>query len=105
MPKIWYYNKKRLNKNNKIYLCLIFFYYNNIFLALLENTFSNGNREEKKKEYEKLQKLIVKDLPYISLFFKNKAIIVDGKVKGDIDPTFYDIYRNIEKWYIPKDFQ
>ncbi len=24
---------------------------------------------------------------------------------GDIDPSFFNYYRNIEKWYIPKEFQ
>ena len=24
---------------------------------------------------------------------------------GDVNPTFFNLYRNIEKWYIPKEFQ
>ena len=45
------------------------------------------------------------ELPYISLFFKNNALLVDKMVMGDIDPSFFNYYRNIEKWYIPKEFQ
>lgn len=72
--------------------------------ALLE-AFRATNRDEKLKAYEKLQSIIAEDLPYVSLFFKNKALLMDKKIMGDIDPTFHNIYRNIEKWYIPKEFQ
>ncbi|WP_025642055.1 peptide ABC transporter substrate-binding protein [Schnuerera ultunensis] len=72
--------------------------------ALLE-AFRATNRDKKLKAYEKLQSIITEDLPYVSLFFKNKALLMDKKIMGDIDPTFHDVYRNIEKWYIPKEFQ
>ena len=49
--------------------------------------------------------MITEELPYVSLFFKNKALLIDKKIMGDVDPTFHNIYRNIEKWYIPKEFQ
>lgn len=72
--------------------------------ALL-NVYSATSSENKLKAYEKLQSIIINELPYISLFFKNQAMLIDSKIKGEIDPTFYDLYRNIEHWYIPKDFQ
>lgn len=72
--------------------------------ALLEAYMANG-RDAKLKKYEKLQSIITQDLPYVSLFFRNNALLMDKKIKGDVDPTFYNIYRNIEKWYIPKEFQ
>ena len=55
--------------------------------------------------YEILQSHIIKELPYVSLFFRNNALLLDRKIMGDIDPVFHNLYRNIEKWYIPKEFQ
>lgn len=63
------------------------------------------NGEDKLRAYERIQSIILQDLPYISLFFKNQALLVNNKIKGKIDPTFYHIYRNIEEWYIPKNLQ
>jgi len=72
--------------------------------ALLD-AYMASNTEKKFEAYNSLQSLILEDLPYVSLLFRNEALLMDGKIKGNIDPTFYDLYRNIEKWYIPKDFQ
>lgn len=82
-----------------------FIRYNNPIMdeALVE-AFSESNRDNKLRSYEKLQKIITKDLPYISLYFKNNALLLDRKVMGEIDPCFYNLYRNIETWYIPKEF-
>ncbi|WDV47306.1 peptide ABC transporter substrate-binding protein [Clostridiaceae bacterium M8S5] len=68
---------------------------------LLANAFLATNRETKKQAYSKLQKLISQDLPYVSLLFKKKAILVNDKVKGEIKPTVFNLYNNIEKWFIP----
>jgi len=75
--------------------------YNNEVMDNALNQLNNSNEEDKLRAYEKVQSIILQDLPYISLFFKNQALLINNRIKGDIDPTFYDIYRNIEEWYIP----
>lgn len=94
------FHSSRINSNTN------FIKYSNEVMdnALLEASKASG-KQEKLKAYEKLQGIILKELPYVSLFFRNTALVIDSKVKGDIDPTYYDLYRNIESWYIPKDFQ
>lgn len=72
---------------------------------LLQNAFLKASREEKVKAYDELQSFIVKDLPYVSLFFKNKALLVDSKIVGELNPTFFNPYKGIEKCYIPKELQ
>lgn len=72
---------------------------------MLTDAFLIGSREEKVKAYDELQSLIVKELPYISLFFKNKALLVDTKIVGDLQPAFFNPYKGIDKCYIPKDLQ
>lgn len=71
--------------------------------ALME-AFNADNRNSKLKAFEKLQSHITDELPYISLFFRNNALLVDRMVMGNIDPSFFNLYRNIEEWYIPKEF-
>jgi len=72
---------------------------------LLEQVFLSGIRAEKTTNYEELQKFITKELPYVSLFFKNKALLVDTKIMGELDPVFFNPYRGIDKCYIPKELQ
>lgn len=71
----------------------------------LMDAFLIGTREEKLKAYDELQSIIVKELPYISLLFKNKALLIDTKIVGDLQPTFFNPYNGIDKCYIPKDLQ
>ena len=72
---------------------------------LLQNVFLKSSRDEKVKAYDELQSFIVEDLPYISLFFKNKALLIDSKIVGELNPAFFNPYKGIEKCYIPKDLQ
>lgn len=72
---------------------------------ILEEAFLVGTREGKLESYKELQKFIVTDLPYVSLFFKNKALLVDNKIIGELSPIFINPYRGIEKCYIPEELQ
>lgn len=80
--------------------------YNSVIMdQMLEAAFNSTSREEKQKNYEILQSQIIKELPYISLFFRNNAVLMDKKIMGDVGSNFYNIYKNIANWYIPKEFQ
>lgn len=72
---------------------------------LLEKSFVNKSRDAKKEAYKELQALIVEDVPYSSLLFKNKSLLLDSKIKGDIEPSFFNPYNGLENAYIPKDLQ
>ncbi|WP_130806536.1 ABC transporter substrate-binding protein [Senegalia massiliensis] len=72
---------------------------------LLVEAFSAKDREIKKEKYFEIQKILLEDLPYVGLFFTNNALIMDERIKGDIDPLEYGVYNNIEKWFIPKELQ
>ncbi|KAB3527261.1 peptide ABC transporter substrate-binding protein [Alkaliphilus serpentinus] len=67
---------------------------------LLEDAFKATTREEKVAKYSEVQQLIINDLPYFSLFFQNRALLVKKSVYGDFDPRMDDIYNDIEDWYI-----
>lgn len=57
-----------------------------------------SSRQDKLARYIDLQEKIMEELPYASLFFKNKALLLRGNIKGDFNPTFFNIYRGIEKY-------
>jgi len=78
-----------------------FIAYNNEELdALLNSYLASGNLELKKQNFSDIEEHIVTELPYISLFFRNGAILANNKVKGDLKPQSYNIFSNIEEWYI-----
>ncbi len=56
--------------------------------------------ELKVDKYMELQDLIINDLPYVSLFFRNKAILYNSEIKGDLKPTFFNPYKGLEKCFI-----
>lgn len=69
----------------------------------LEDAFYSGlSRESKLKAYEKLERNLLENLPYVSLVYKNKALIMDKRYLGETNPSFYDPYRGIERLYLPE---
>lgn len=78
-----------------------FISYNNPYMdELLTSVDKAYKREEKVSSYEDLQSFIVDDLPYISLFYKNKAILVDNIILGELAPNVANPYNGLEKCII-----
>ncbi|OON98496.1 MAG: hypothetical protein ATN35_04720 [Epulopiscium sp. Nele67-Bin004] len=48
--------------------------------------------------YSNLQQFFISEVPYISLYFKNGALITKNRVSGDIDPDPLNIFSNIQNW-------
>lgn len=81
-----------------------FIFYNDEAMdGLIEETFTAPNEEIKKRTYDRLQKQIIEELPYFSLFFKNGSIAVRDKIKGNFKPNNYNLFNGIEEWYINLD--
>lgn len=53
--------------------------------------------------YNKIQKLISEDLPIISLFYKEYALVTRNKVRGVIEPDSINLFRTIGDWYLVND--
>lgn len=60
----------------------------------------NGSLDEKMENYNKLQNHILDKLPYVSLFYKNQALLVDSKLKGELSPKFFNLYYGLDKCFI-----
>lgn len=66
-------------------------------LLELSNSMTNDLKYEK---YNKVQDMISEDLPYMSLFFRNKAILYNSEIIGDLNPTFFNPYMGLEKCFM-----
>ena len=75
-------------------------YINDRMDQVLLDSLIGSPRERKESIYERLQGLIVEDIPYVSLYYINRALLIDTKIQGDLNPTFFNIYNGLEKCYI-----
>ena len=57
-------------------------YNNPIIDDLIEKARTTYNREERKKLYSQIQKILAEDLPYISLFYGDNIAVMNRKVQG-----------------------
>lgn len=55
--------------------------------------------------YNSINEQFIRDCPYVPLFFKRGALLKDGKVKGTIHPSPYNLYRDLKDVYIPKELR
>lgn len=90
-----FHSLENINTNNFIR------YKNEIMDELLLSAYTSTKRDDKKESYIKLQDFIVGDLPYVSLFYKNKALLVDSKIKGPLNPMFLNPYNGLKDCFIP----
>lgn len=78
-----------------------FINYNNVTMDdLLIKYRDSYEVEDKSIVYKELQGLIIDDLPYLSLFYRNRAIVVDSSINGDLKPTFFNLYKGLEKCFM-----
>jgi peptide/nickel transport system substrate-binding protein len=69
----------------------------------LYQAFTSTDDNTRKEAYNKIQKTFRDEVPCISLFFRESAIVVRDKVKGEISPDAMNPYKNIQNWFIAKD--
>jgi peptide/nickel transport system substrate-binding protein len=69
----------------------------------LYQAYTSTNDDVRKEMFGKIQQTFRDEVPCISLFFRESAIVVRDKVKGEIAPDTINPYRNIQNWFIAKD--
>lgn len=81
--------------------------YSKVEMDALINKLTVGvhTEEEKIELYNQINNLFLEECPYVPLFFKKNALLVDNKIKNNIDPTFFNNYRGLKDVYIPKEFR
>ncbi|MDF2591115.1 MAG: extracellular solute-binding protein family 5 [Clostridia bacterium] len=69
----------------------------------LYQAYTNTDDNQRKQMFANIQETFRDEVPCISLFFRESAIVVRDKVKGEITPDTINPYRNIQNWFIAKD--
>lgn len=59
-------------------------------------------REDKQKIFKEIKDILIQDLPYYTLLYKEYAIIAKDDLKGTVKPNIMNIYNRSENWYIQK---
>ncbi len=71
---------------------------------LIEDIISmETNQNVAMHNYKELQKIIREDLPVISMFYKEYALVLRSKIRGTIIPDSNNLFRTIGSWYIIKE--
>lgn len=68
--------------------------------SILINSKISIHKDDKLLSYGDIQKNIIKDLPYVSLYYKNGAMLSESKIIGELRPTFFNPYNGLEKCFI-----
>lgn len=52
------------------------------------------------EKYKRIKQINEKDCPYVGLYFNRNTVLHNMNLIGDIRPNNYNIFYNMEKWYI-----
>lgn len=77
--------------------------FSNFFNEELEELLNNknlGSELEKRKLNNRMQDIILEELPYGSLLFRNEGILVDQKIVGPFYPNIYNMYNGLKDSFI-----
>lgn len=85
-----------------------FISYNNPSMdLLLQQAYSSVGDDIMREAYKNIEDYISEQLPYISLYFKNAAVLIDNHVKKEsIEDNLYfknNVYSDIDKYFIVQD--
>lgn len=72
---------------------------------LFEELIDTTSSEVRRDNYIKIQEIIREELPIISLFYKEYALVMRNKVRGVIEPDSENPFRTVEAWYIKQKVQ
>ena len=59
-----------------------------------------SQEEEKLLKYENFQNEFSNKLPYGILMYRNKALLIDSNIQGDLSPNFFNLYNGLNKCYL-----
>ena len=74
--------------------------YENVKIRKILNDIENISEENARKEIENIKELYYRDVPFISLFYNTNALVYSKNLKGEITPNSYNVFYNIENWYM-----
>ena len=69
---------------------------------LLYQAYTAPDDNRRKEVYKRLQQSFREEIPCISLFFRDAALVVRSKIQGEIKPDAANPYRSIYQWFVPE---
>lgn len=75
-------------------------YENETIDQLLESVFAAPGEAQKLERWQQLQQELLQEVPYVSLLFKEHAVLHRTSLKGELSPNQYNIFRGIENAYL-----
>lgn len=77
----------------------IFHYKNDELNYVLGELKNKTEKSEIVQKYAETVNLLNQLCPIVGLYFENGVVIYNNKIQGDVTPSYFDLYRNIEKLY------
>ena len=77
-------------------------YNNEEIKTILEEVNDIQDENVLKSKYNKIIEITKDEVPYIGLYYETKKIIFSKNICGNISPTSYNVFCNIETWYRKK---
>ena len=75
-------------------------YQNGDMDALLGVAYNAVKEEDIKMAYRNLQKKITEELPYVSIAFRDYALLSSDRVHGNVKPLENNIFDTINEWFL-----
>ena len=72
---------------------------NEEILRLLSDVENISEEPQLKQKYKEIIEIMEEETPYIGLYFHTKTLIYQKKLKGNIQPTAYQIFYHMNTWY------
>lgn len=65
------------------------------------HSFTYANTFEEKAEFgADIQKILINNVPLISLYYRTNTLLTDNKIKGDFNPLHNNIFNGFNKWTV-----
>jgi peptide/nickel transport system substrate-binding protein len=73
--------------------------------AILQQAYTTIEEGQRKEIYKSFEQIFREEVPCVSLFFRDAAVVVRNKIRGEIKPDAMNPYRSIHQWFIPESKQ
>ncbi len=70
------------------------------FESIITQTKVYSNEQDKLEIFKDLQISFAEKLPYGILMYRNRALLIDSNIKGDLSPNFFNLYDGLNKCYL-----
>ena len=77
-----------------------FTYKNTDVDTLIAQLGMTSGEEEQKLLFNQLADVLMKDMPFVPLYYREGCVLSGAKIKAEVEPSVSTFYRNCEKWSV-----